>query len=63
MNEDVSVTKLLINRTTNPKALDILTQAYTGKNVQNFKKMRLKVDVFSLQTGVFVWLQGIRSNL
>ena len=34
--------------------MDILTQAYTGKNVQNLKKMKLKVDVFALQTGALL---------
>jgi len=49
-HEDVSLNKLLKSRVTDPETLRILTNNYTGKSSINLKKVRLKVEVFSLAT-------------
>ena len=42
--------KLLKSRVDDPEALQLLTDTYTGKNSLNLKKVKLKVDVFSLES-------------
>ena len=49
-NEDVSLNKLLKSRVDDPKALKLLIDTYTGKNSLNLKKVKVKVDVYSLET-------------
>jgi len=49
-NEDVSLNKLLKSRVDDPEALQLLTDTYTGKNSLNLKKVKLKVDLFSLES-------------
>ena len=49
-HDDVSLSKLLKSRVNDIESLKILTENYTGKNSINLKKVRLKVEVFSLST-------------
>ena len=53
-NNDVSLNKLLQSRTNNETALNALSETYTGKNSVNLKKVRLKIDVFCLESGVLL---------
>jgi len=53
-DEDVSLNKLLESRVKNPEALKTLTENYTGKNSLNLKKVRLKADVYSLETNQYI---------
>ena len=51
-HEDVSLNKLLASRVKDPEALKILTDTYTGKNSLNLKKVKLRVEVYSLEANV-----------
>jgi len=53
-NNDVSLNKLLQGRTNNEMALNALSETYTGKNSVNLKKVRLKIEVFCLDSGVLL---------
>ena len=48
--EDVSLNKLSRSRVKDPEVLKTLINKYTGKNSSNLKKVRLRVDVISLDT-------------
>jgi len=48
---DVSLNKLLHSRTSNAAVLETLSMTYRGKNSVNLKKVKLKVEVFDLDTG------------
>ena len=50
--DDVSLTKLLASRVACPDLLDRLVSNYSGKNSVNLKKVRLKAEVFSLESGL-----------
>lgn len=47
---DVSLNKLLHSRTSNAAVLETLSMSYKGKNSVNLKKVKLKVEVFDLDT-------------
>ena len=49
--DDVSLNKLLKSRINDPEALKVLTDTYTGRNSLNLKKVNLKVEVYSLESG------------
>jgi len=49
---DVSLNKLLHSRTSNAAVLETLNMSYKGKNSVNLKKVKLKVEVFDLDTGL-----------
>jgi len=49
---DVSLNKLLQGRTENKEVFDLLSESYRGKNSVNLKKVKLKVEVFCLESGV-----------
>jgi len=51
---DVSLNKLLQSRTSNAAVLETLSMSYRGKNSVNLKKVKLKVEVFDLDTGTFL---------
>ena len=51
---DVSLNKLLHSRTSNAAVLETLSMSYKGKNSVNLKKVKLKVEVFDLDTGTFL---------
>jgi len=51
---DVSLNKLLQSRTSNAAVLETLSMSYRGKNSVNLKKVKLKVEVFDLDTGAFL---------
>ena len=51
---DVSLNKLLESRTSNAAVLETLSMSYRGKNSVNLKKVKLKVEVFDLDTGTFL---------
>merc|ERR1711970_417228 len=53
-HDDVCLSKLLKSRVKDPDALKILTNTYTGKNSSNLKKVKLRVDVFSLESNSFI---------
>ena len=53
-HEEVSLNKLLASRVKDPEALKILTDTYTGKNSLNLKKVKLRVEVYSLKTNVLL---------
>merc|ERR1712227_431441 len=53
-NNDVSLNKLLQGRTNNEMALNALSETYSGKNSVNLKKVRLKIEVFCLDSGVLL---------
>jgi len=48
---DVSLNKLLHSRTSSAAVLETLSLSYKGKNSVNLKKVKLKVEVFDLDTG------------
>jgi len=48
---DVSLNKLLHSRTSNAAVLETLSLSYRGKNSVNLKKVKLKVEVYDLDTG------------
>ena len=49
--DDVSLNKLLKSRINDPEALKVLTDTYTGRNSLNLKKVKLKVEVYLLESG------------
>ena len=49
--DDVSLNKLLKSRINDPEALKVLTDTYTGRNSLNLKKIKLKVEVYLLESG------------
>ena len=49
---DVSLNKLLQSRTQNNEVFNLLSETYRGKNSVNLKKIKLKVEVSCLETGV-----------
>lgn len=51
---DVSLNKLLHSRTSSAAVLETLSQSYRGKKSVNLKKVKLKVEVFDLDTGLFL---------
>jgi len=51
---DVSLNKLLHSRTSNAAVLESLSLSYRGKNSVNLKKVKLKVEVFDLDTGILL---------
>merc|ERR1712203_1183692 len=51
---DVSLNKLLHSRTSNAAVLETLSMSYKGKNSVNSKKVKLKVEVFDLDSGVIL---------
>ena len=51
---DVSLNKLLQSRTQNSTVLEALSQNYRGKNSVNLKKVKLKVEVFDLDSGMIL---------
>jgi len=51
-SNDVSLNKLLQSRTNNIEAINVLSEHYRGKNTVNLKKVKLKVEIFCLETGV-----------
>jgi len=51
---DVSLNKLLHSRTSNAAVQETLSMSYRGKNSVNLKKVKLKVEVFDLDTGTFL---------
>jgi len=53
-HDDVCLSKLLKSRIKDPAALKFLTDTYTGKNSLNLKKVKLRVDVFSLESNTFL---------
>jgi len=53
-HEDVSLNKLLKSRIKDLDALKVLTDTYTGKNSLNLKKVKLRVDVYSLETNILI---------
>jgi len=53
-HDDVCLSKLLKSRVKDPLALKFLTDTYTGKNSLNLKKVKLRVDVFSLESNIFI---------
>merc|ERR1719474_539266 len=53
-HEDVSLNKLLKSRVTDSETLRILTNNYTGKSSINLKKVRLKVEAYSLTTSKLI---------
>merc|ERR1712013_461204 len=53
-HDDVCLSKLLKSRIKDPAALKFLTDTYTGKNSLNLKKVKLRVDVFSLENNTFL---------
>merc|ERR1712227_66320 len=52
--DDVSLKKLLESRISNPEVLKALTEKYSKKKSVNLKKVRLRVDVFCLDSGVLL---------
>merc|ERR1719328_321327 len=50
-SNDVSLNKLLLSRTNNIEAINVLSEHYRGKNTVNLKKVKLKVEIFCLETG------------
>jgi len=50
--EDVSLNKLLEARTKNNQVFNILNDLYRGKNSFNLKKVKLKVEVSCLESGI-----------
>jgi len=48
---DVSLNKLLQSRTQNNAVLETLSESYKGKNSVNLKKVKLKLEVFDLDSG------------
>jgi len=50
-SNDVSLNKLLQSRTNNIEAINVLSEHYRGKNTVNLKKVKLKVEIFCLDTG------------
>jgi len=53
-SNDVSLNKLLQSRTNNIEAINVLSEHYRGKNTVNLKKVKLKVEIFCLDTGDFL---------
>merc|ERR1712013_326341 len=53
-HDDVCLSKLLKSRIKDPAALKFLTDTYTDKNSLNLKKVKLRVDVFSLENNTFL---------
>jgi len=53
-HDDVCLSKLLKSRVKDPDALKILTDTYTGKNSLNLKKVKLRVDIYSLESNSFI---------
>jgi len=51
---DVSLNKLLHSRTSNAAVQETLSMSYRGKNSVNLKKVKLKVEVFDLDTGTLL---------
>jgi len=51
---DVSLNKLLQSRTQNSAVLDKLSESYRGKNSVNLKKVKLKLEVFDLDSGAML---------
>jgi len=51
---DVSLNKLLQSRVQNSAVLEALSESYRGKNSVNLKKVKLKVEVFDLESGVIL---------
>jgi len=51
---DVSLNKLLQSRTSNEAVLESLIASYRGKNSVNLKKVRLKLEVFDLDSGLLL---------
>jgi len=51
---DVSLNKLLQSRVQNPSVLEALSESYRGKNSVNLKKVKLKVEVFDLDSGAIL---------
>lgn len=50
----MSLNKLLHSRTSSAAVLETLSLSYRGKNSVNLKKVKLKVEVFDLDTGLFL---------
>merc|ERR1719245_2794617 len=50
--DDVSLKKLLESRISNPEVLKALTEKYSKKKSVNLKKVRLRVDVFCLDSSI-----------
>merc|ERR1712066_714250 len=51
---DVSLNKLLQSRTQNNSVLETLSESYRGKNSVNLKKVKLKLEVFDLDSGALL---------
>jgi len=51
---DVSLNKLLQSRTQNNAVLETLSESYRGKNSVNLKKVKLKLEVFDLDSGALL---------
>ena len=51
---DVSLKKLLGSRISNPEGLKALTEEYSKKKSENLRRVRLRVDVFCLESGLLL---------
>jgi hypothetical protein len=52
--EDVSLKKLLESRAKDPDVVKLLMGAYTGRHSINLHKLRLRVEIYGLKTGVLI---------
>ena len=52
--EDVSLKKLLDSRVRDPDVVRLLMGAYTGRHSINLHKLRLRVEIYGLKTGVLI---------
>ena len=51
---DVTLKKMVESRTKDLSTIQFLLDKYSGKNALNIRRMKIKVDLYSLETNIFL---------